>query len=88
MGGASFVIDAKSGNRWRANRAGLASALSASDDDLEKGKIFWVSAGVKGVRCVVDITGERLARVEWPSKFGKVERVAIVQKNGESVAKV
>ena len=81
----SFVLDAKSGRKCRANRGGLGAALSASSEDLEKGKTFWICAGVKGARCVVDITGERIARVEWPSKLGKVDRVSVIQKNGAFV---
>ncbi len=80
---ASFVLDCKSGKKCRADRAGLARALTSSPDDIEKGKTFWVSAGAKGVRCAVDITGERIAKVDWMSKAGKVERVSIVQKNGK-----
>lgn len=79
---ASFVIDTRTGNRCRANRSGLSAALSASSEDLEKGKVFWVCAGAKGARCTVDINGERIGRVEWPSKLGKVERVSVIQKSG------
>lgn len=80
--GGSFVVDTRTGNQCRANRGGLGAALSASPEDVEKGKAVWVCAGVKGARSVVDITGERVGRVEWSSKFGKVERVSLVQKNG------
>lgn len=80
--GGSFVVDTRTGNQCRANRGGLGAALSASTEDVEKGKAVWVCAGIKGARCAIDITGERVGRVEWSSKFGKVERVSLVQKNG------
>lgn len=48
-----------------------------------KGASFWVTAGAKGVKCVVDITGERIGRADWPSKAGRIENVVIVRKNSE-----
>ena len=72
----------KTGKTQGAEGRTLGAALTASSEDLVKGKTFWICAGVKGVRCVVDVTGERIGRAEWPSKLGKVDRVAVVQKNG------
>lgn len=42
---------------------------------------FWVVAGAKGAKSVLDVTGERIGRAEWPGKAGKVEGVVVVKKN-------
>lgn len=81
---ASFVIDSKNGRRCKADGNGLITAMNPTSDPT-KGRYLWITAGTKGARCVVDITGDRLGRVEWPSKAGKVEKVSFVQKNGEMV---
>lgn len=47
-------------------------------------QVLLVIAGSKGARCNVDITGDRLGKVEWNNKMGKVSSVQIVQKLGES----
>ncbi|KAH8099770.1 lethal giant larvae like, C-terminal-domain-containing protein [Cristinia sonorae] len=83
--GGSIVIDGKNGNRCRANRGGLATALASSLEDTEVRKTVWISAGAKGVKCTVNITGERIERVDWGSKVGKVERVEVVHKNAAAV---
>ncbi|THH26967.1 hypothetical protein EUX98_g7215 [Antrodiella citrinella] len=88
ISGGSLVIDARSGARCRANRHGLATALASSPEDAmirDVRKTIWVSAGAKGAKCVVNITGERVERVDWGSKAGKVERVEIVHKNSAAV---
>jgi len=38
--------------------------------------------GAKGVRCIADITGERVGKADWNSKVGGVESVQIVEKSG------
>lgn len=78
---ASFVIGTKLGAPSRADRAGLAEVIHSSAEDAVKGASFWVTAGAKGVKCVVDITGERIGRADWPSKAGRIENVVIVRKN-------
>jgi syntaxin-binding protein 5 len=83
---ASFVIDSKTGRRCKANGDKLKEVLSPASENAEKGRYLWVTAGEKGAKCVVDITGNRIGRVDWPSKAGKVEQVAVVQKNGEQAS--
>ena len=83
--GGSVVLDAKNGNRCRANRGGLATVMASSPEDIAAGgvrKTIWVSAGAKGVKCSLNVTGERVERVEWGTKAGKVERVQVIHKNG------
>lgn len=78
--GGSVVIDTK-GNPYKADRSGLAVSLASGD--VERKRSIWISAGAKGVKCVGDITGERLGKTEWGSKVGKVEQVAVVRKNSK-----
>ncbi|CCM03744.1 uncharacterized protein FIBRA_05890 [Fibroporia radiculosa] len=54
------------------------------DNNVKHKDCIWVSAGAKGVKCVADVDGERIARTEWGSKTGAVRRVEIVDKNGAS----
>lgn len=79
--GGSIVISTK-GYPVRADRDGLAAVLAAPSGPSESRRSIWISAGAKGVRCVADITGERLGRIEWGNKVGKVEQVEVVRKNG------
>ena len=76
----SIVIDVK-GRPCKADRKGLTVALSPPADTSEIKRSIWISAGAKGVRCAADITGERMGRIEWGNKIGKVEQVEVVQKN-------
>lgn len=88
--GGSVVIDSRTGNRWKANRNGLATVMASLPEDSSHSegarKTIWVTAGAKGVKCVVNVTGERVERVDWSSKAGKVERVEVIHKNGMSIA--
>lgn len=81
--GGSFVIEAKNGRRCKAERNALMTALSPNPTEAVKGRYLWVSAGARGVKCVVDITGDRIGRADWPSKAGKVQQVCVIEKNGE-----
>ena len=85
--GVSFVLDAKSGARRPADRAGLAAILQK--DEIVRGdsvpNFIWVSAGGKGVRTALNVNGERIAKVEWSSKVGTVEHVEVVRRLGECI---
>lgn len=79
--GGSIVINT-TGYSCNADRNGLSVALTPPTNPSEVKRSIWVTAGSKGVRCVADITGEKLGRTEWGSKVGKVEQVEVVRKNG------
>ena len=81
--GGSFILDAKKGYPLRADRSGLASVLQPDRSADSSGKCIWVSAGVKGVRCSLNVNGERVARTDWGSKVGTVVHVEIVGHIGE-----
>ncbi|KAI0705856.1 lethal giant larvae like, C-terminal-domain-containing protein [Cytidiella melzeri] len=81
---ASFVLESRNGRICKAERDGLVSALNPNPS-VARGRYFWVTAGAKGVKCVVNITGDRIGRAEWPSKAGKVEKVCVIQKNASVV---
>ncbi|KAL0576712.1 Lethal(2) giant larvae sro7 [Marasmius crinis-equi] len=72
--GGLFVIDAKNGARCLAVRRRLHSP--------SEGRVLFVAAGMKGVRCSLDVTGDRLGRAEWNSKMGQVLSTQIVEKLG------
>ncbi|KAI0931535.1 hypothetical protein AcV5_005001 [Taiwanofungus camphoratus] len=90
--GGSFVLDAKSGMRCRVDRQGLATIIGNGGSDMdERGRVespgkrkgcIWVCAGAKGVRCIADVTGERIAKADWGSKMGTVKHVEVIEKNG------
>ncbi|KAK1234875.1 Lethal(2) giant larvae sro7 [Marasmius sp. AFHP31] len=71
--GGLFVIDAKTGRSCLANRRGLHSS---------EGHVLLVAAGAKGVRCYIDVTGDRLGKAEWSIKAGQVLCTQIVEKLG------
>ena len=79
------MLDAKSGARRPANRAGLASVLQK--DELlgadPAPKSIWVSVGAKSVRTLLNVNGERIAKTEWGSKAGTVEHVEVVRRLGK-----
>ncbi|KAI0778696.1 lethal giant larvae like, C-terminal-domain-containing protein [Trametes elegans] len=85
--GALFVLDAKTGARCGATRSGLAAVLQADSAPDDGKRYVWVAAGGKGVRSVLNVNGERVAKVEWGSKVGTVQHVEVVERT-ESCALV
>jgi hypothetical protein len=77
----TFVLDGKTGVPWKADRTKLGACLHATV--LKDTHGLLVSTGAKGARCVVNITGERISKVDWGSKGGIVQNVQLVEKNGE-----
>lgn len=63
-----FVIDSKTGAPWRGERPGAKPLL--------------VSVGGRGARCTLDVTGERVGKAEWGSRFGAAGSAAVVEKLG------
>ena len=47
-------------------------------------KYVWVAVGSKGVRCTLNVNGERIAKAEWGSKVGTIQRAEVVEKTGTS----
>ncbi|KAE9409115.1 hypothetical protein BT96DRAFT_953546 [Gymnopus androsaceus JB14] len=78
---AMFVLNSKNGSPCGAYRSRLAASMDASRA-TPTDQVLLVIAGSKGARCNVDITGDRLGKVEWNNKMGKVSSVQIVQKLG------
>jgi syntaxin-binding protein 5 len=76
----SFILDANTGISIKADRSHLAASLRVSDHHYVP--CLWVTAGAKGVRCIADITGERVGKADWSSKLGGVESVHIIEKSG------
>ncbi|KAJ4485744.1 WD40 containing snare-dependent exocytosis protein [Lentinula aciculospora] len=75
-----FVINSKNGSRCLANRSRLAAALNDSETTRGTVPVLFVTAGLKGARCNMNISGDRIGKVEWSHKMGKVLSVQIVQK--------
>lgn len=76
---ALFVLDSKNGSPCGSNRSRLAASMEGSGTTTND-QVLLVAVGSKGARCNVDITGDRLAKVEWNHKMGKILSVQIVQK--------
>ncbi|KAG0700674.1 WD40 containing snare-dependent exocytosis protein [Suillus ampliporus] len=83
--GGSFVIDSQKGTPWRADRSRFATSLQTRDSNPDH--CFWVTASAKGARCMFDISGERIAKVEWNSKKNKVGHVQVIERNNSHVLK-
>ncbi|KAG1904773.1 lethal giant larvae like, C-terminal-domain-containing protein [Suillus fuscotomentosus] len=81
--GGSFVIDSQKGTTWHANRSRFAAALQTGDSN--PARCFWVTANAKGARCMLDISGEKISKVEWNSKKNKVGHVQVIEKNNSHV---
>ena len=77
----SFVLDAKTGIPWRADRNRL--GISLQEGTATDTHVLWISAGGKGVRCVADVTGEKIGKADWGHKLGAVRNVQVVERNGE-----
>ncbi|KAI0828996.1 lethal giant larvae like, C-terminal-domain-containing protein [Trametes gibbosa] len=82
--GGCFVLDAKKGSQCRGDRKGLAAVLQADGPTDVGRKVIFVAAGAKGVRCTLNIDGERIAKVEWGSKTGVVQHVEVVERSDSS----
>lgn len=80
------MLDANTGAPMKANRSGLAASLQSSSGDNVH--CLWVTTGAKGVRCILDITGERVGKADWGSKVGGVESVQVIEKNGQFVIRI
>lgn len=76
----SFVIDSKSGNKWKANRARLTESIAATP---VVPRCAFVACGSKGARCFANINGEQIAKTDWGSKGGVIQGVQIVERLGE-----
>jgi hypothetical protein len=83
MQGGSFVIDSQKGTTWRADRSRFAASLQTKDSN--PAHCLWVTANVKGARCMLDISGDRISKVEWNSKKNKVGHVQVIEKNNSHV---
>jgi hypothetical protein len=81
MQGGSFVIDSQKGTTLRADRSRFAASLQTRNSN--PAHCFWVTASAKGARCMLDISGERISKVEWNSKKNKVGHVQVIEKNSE-----
>jgi hypothetical protein len=79
----SFIIDANTGALIKADRSRLGASLQGSSRNNVP--YLWVTAGAKGVRCIADITGERVSKADWSNKVGGVESVQIVEKSGQQI---
>ena len=75
----SFVIDANNGAPLKADRRGLNATFRTVDNHSQ---CLWITASAKGVRSIVNITGERVGKADWSTKAGSVENVQIVERNG------
>jgi hypothetical protein len=82
----SIVIEINTGFRCKADNHGM---MTAMDPDVVGGKRgekhwAWIIAGAKSVRVNLDVTGDRLSRVEWPVKAGTVVEVKMVERTDAS----
>jgi syntaxin-binding protein 5 len=77
----SFVIDCKSGNKLKTNRARLGEptrSMSSKDPHC-----VFVTCGSKGAKCFANINGTLIAKTDWGGKIGVVQGSQIVERLGE-----
>ncbi|KAL5519337.1 SRO7 [Sanghuangporus vaninii] len=85
----TFILQAKTGASRSASRAtfrealqgGASPSLVTRDPKDDGSHCFWVSAGEKGVKCHVNITGGRAGKIDW-GRGKKIECVQVVTRNG------
>ncbi|KAJ7070791.1 WD40 containing snare-dependent exocytosis protein [Mycena amicta] len=77
--GGMFVLDAKKGGFLRATRERLAQSLHPTAPDSTS---ILVIAGAKGARCIADLHGPRISRVDWAAKGSAVVCAQVVEKMG------
>jgi syntaxin-binding protein 5 len=80
--GGSVILDGKTGALQKATPDRLVASLQAGQS---KGHCLWVVSSAKGVRCFVDIDGERLGKADFGNKVGLVRSIRIVEKEGELI---
>lgn len=76
-----YIMDRKTGARWKADRARLSSSLKGLSTEVQ---CFLVTVGAKGARSTLNINGEKLGKVEWGNKVGTVLSSQIVEHMGMS----
>lgn len=82
---ASFVLDPMSGNELVTSATALQAALQESTDH-GKGKevpihCLWVAASKKSIRCAINFSGERIAKVELEDE--ELSNVFYITRHGE-----
>lgn len=84
----SFVIDSQKGTLLDADRSRFAASLQPEIRDISPDHCFWVMASAKGARCMLDISGERIAKADWNNKKNKVGHVQVIERNSELIDSV
>ncbi|KAF9225537.1 hypothetical protein BS17DRAFT_778739 [Gyrodon lividus] len=75
----SFVLDSQTGALLCANGARLAAFLRAPG--ANSSGCLWVTVSATGARCIADITGDRIGKVDWNKKH-HVLNAQMVERNG------
>jgi syntaxin-binding protein 5 len=76
----SFVLDARSGITWLADK----QRFRLLNQPAGETHALFVSVGSKGARCNVDVSGERIGKVDWPDYAGHITAVQVIDKLGEA----
>ena len=76
----SHILDSTTGTSCVASRSRYSGAGQGQPDGVN---VFWITTGQKGVRCSLNVDGDRLGRVDFGSKNGIVESAHVVHKHSE-----
>jgi len=80
-----FVFESGTGYNCLATnynmRRGLNSVAHSTEASKDGAHCFWLSAGRKGCRCVVNFSGSKVAKVDW-GRGKNVECVEVVSRKG------
>lgn len=76
----SYVLDSTTGTSCVASRSRYSGAVQGQSDEVNA---YWITTGQKGVRCSLNVDGDRLGRVDFGSRNGIVESAHVVHKHSE-----
>lgn len=79
----TFVINSKNGSICKADKSHFAEIVHFGGGESQS--VIFITAGAKSVRSYSNITGERVGKADWNSKYGKVIAVQIVERLGKFV---
>lgn len=77
----AFVLDGRSGFQQRADKQQLAALYRPTESNARQ---VLVTVGMKGARCMAEINGDRIGKVDWGHKLSFAYGAQIVEKLGMS----
>lgn len=83
---ASFVLEPSTGNELSASASSLSASMQAGSPEKEKNApphCLWIAASKKSIRCAINFSGERIAKVEMGEE--ELSSVFHITRHGKSL---